>query len=131
MKEIKRPIIKDYFPNASLEDMQKVYVDNPELWSYIQSLDAYCDDLESKNLSQIRETINEIKTNKELKTKIKDLIFKNISQLEAVKILFGLMATGSTHRQKELFCQQSKSVIDFEISSLKSELDINGGNLPF
>ena len=45
---LERPNIKDYCSDASLSDMHSTYVSNQGIWKYLQSLDAYCDELESR-----------------------------------------------------------------------------------
>lgn len=48
-------------------------------------------------------------------------IDKNIIQLEAIKMLFDINATGSTHRQKVAFCQSAKKVIDLQIDLVNNQ----------
>lgn len=48
-------------------------------------------------------------------------IEKNICQLEAIKMLFDINVTGSTHRQKVAFCQSAKKVIDLQISEVYNQ----------
>lgn len=38
-----RPVIKDYFPEASLIDMHCLYLSNPELMAFINALENYID----------------------------------------------------------------------------------------
>jgi len=40
-----RPEITDYFTKGTLTDAHKAYINNPEMWSYIQALDRYIDSL--------------------------------------------------------------------------------------
>ena len=44
--------------------------------------------------------------------------FNFISQLNAIKLFFDVTEKGGTHRQKELFSQTAKSVIDNKIEEL-------------
>ena len=48
-------------------------------------------------------------------------IEKNICQLEAVKMLFDINVTGSTHRQKIAFCHSAKKVIDLQIDEVRNQ----------
>jgi cell division protein ZapA (FtsZ GTPase activity inhibitor) len=65
--------------------------------------------------------------------KTKEIMSNNIAQLHAVNMLFDLMTTGYTHRQKEQFCTQSKKVIELQIEKIKTEIRYltNGNDMPF
>jgi hypothetical protein len=69
----------------------------------------------------------------ELKKNFKEFISKNIAQLEAAKMLFDLNKTGFTHRQKDLYCNQAKKVMDIQIYEIKSQINmlLSGDDLPF
>ena len=65
-----------------------------------------------------------------------ELVLSQINKLEAVKMLFDVMASEtqySTHRMKHLFAGQSKVVIDIQIKELKDKLkfDFDETDLPF
>lgn len=48
-KALKRPVITEYMGDGfKLDKTHKMYLNNLELWNYIQALDEYCDNLESK-----------------------------------------------------------------------------------
>lgn len=74
-------------------------------------------DIKNEHISQLNDA--KIK-NSQMLDKMKEMIDTNVAQLEAVKMLFSLMKSGSTHRQKHLFCEQSRNVIDIQISEVKN-----------
>jgi hypothetical protein len=46
---MKKPEIINFFKKgATLEEVHKIYENNPELWAYIQAQDKYMDYLESE-----------------------------------------------------------------------------------
>ena len=48
-EEFKRPVITEFVSDGfKLNKAHKMYLNNLELWKYIQALDEYCDYLESK-----------------------------------------------------------------------------------
>jgi hypothetical protein len=53
-EELKRPVITEFMGNGfTLNKVHKQYLENLELWNYVQALDDYCDSLESK-LSEVQ-----------------------------------------------------------------------------
>jgi hypothetical protein len=56
---------------------------------------------------------------------------KQIARLEAVKMLFSVMESGGTHRQKRLFYHQALIVIDSEIKNLQNDKVSETEDLPF
>ena len=45
---MKRPLITEFMGDGfTLNKAHKQYLENLELWNYIQALDAYCDELEA------------------------------------------------------------------------------------
>lgn len=46
-EELERPVITEFMGDGfKLDKAHKMYLNNLELWNYIQALDAYCDELE-------------------------------------------------------------------------------------
>lgn len=46
---MERPLITEFMGDGfTLDKAHKQYLENLELWNYVQALDAYCDELESK-----------------------------------------------------------------------------------
>ena len=46
---LKRPVITEFMGDGFfLNKAHEQYLNNLELWHYVQTLDAYCDELESK-----------------------------------------------------------------------------------
>lgn len=46
---LRRPLITEFMgAGFTLKKAHKMYLNNIELWNYIQALDKYCDELESK-----------------------------------------------------------------------------------
>lgn len=46
---LERPVITEFMGDGfTLNKAHKQYLENLELWNYVQALDAYCDSLESK-----------------------------------------------------------------------------------
>lgn len=49
-KKTARPIFKDFFPEStSVGDIQKLFVEAPELYKYITALDNYIDEVETQD----------------------------------------------------------------------------------
>mgnify|MGYP005749625231 CR=1 FL=1 len=62
---MKRPTIDQFFPESTTpKDLNRVFLNNPELYRFIQALDGYIDWLESKVEDELRnEEITTLKTN--------------------------------------------------------------------
>jgi len=52
-------------------------------------------------------------------SEIRNVRLTQLSQMEAVKMLFDLMASGHTHRSKEMFVMHAKMVIDKQIEEIR------------
>jgi hypothetical protein len=45
---MERPVLKNFFKDKKLKDVQETYLKTPELYAYAQSLDNYADWLEER-----------------------------------------------------------------------------------
>lgn len=52
---MKRPEIKDFMPDETLNEVHKKFRNSPELYSYICALDAYIDYLEGEKPDSVPE----------------------------------------------------------------------------
>jgi hypothetical protein len=118
--------ISGYSPVTS-EDIVNIFYKyvTPEVEKHKTETEKICRGLEMQLQNRYQE-INRIWE------KFETQINKNIIQLEAVKILFDLMKSGITHRQKELFCDQAKTIIDIQIEKInQTKYTILEKDLPF
>lgn len=68
---------------------------------------------------------------REKESAISLLKLKQISQMEAVKILFSIMSSAFTHRQKQLFAEQANAILTSQINELSSTMNFTEVDLPF
>jgi predicted nucleic acid-binding Zn-ribbon protein len=91
------------------------------------------------NLDELKKIIskqnNELQSlridKKEMQKKMNEWVLTQISRLEAVKMLWGIMSGAGTHRQKAAFYEQALTVAQNEINELKKGVNINSDDLPF
>lgn len=78
----------------------------------------------SKWLFKYNELMNEVK---ELRKQSSDLKLENIAEMKASQMLFSIMDTGYTHREKRAFMVQANTIIEKKLSNklyqLKFKID--------
>jgi hypothetical protein len=51
---MERPVLKNFFKDKGLKDVQEAYLKSPELYAYAQSLDNYADWLEERYFTVLK-----------------------------------------------------------------------------
>jgi hypothetical protein len=121
------------------KQLQEEY--SKELNEWITKCEIYSsnNDLIRKINSELEALVSEKKTeisnltskNNYLIKQMNQWCSKQIARLEAVKMLFSVMESGGTHRQKRLFYHQALIVIDSEIKNLQNDKVSETEDLPF
>ena len=85
-----------------------------------------------KIVSKQNDELNSLRIDKkEMQKSMNEWVLKQISRLEAVQMLWSIMAGAGTHREKTAFYHQALTVVQSEINDLKRGVNINSDDLPF
>lgn len=85
-----------------------------------------------KIVSKQNDELNSLRIDKkEMQKSMNEWVLKQISRLEAVQMLWSIMAGAGTHREKSAFYHQALTVVQSEINDLKRGVNINSDDLPF
>lgn len=85
-----------------------------------------------KIVSKQNDELNSLRIDKkEMQKSMNVWVLKQISRLEAVQMLWSIMAGAGTHREKTAFYHQALTVVQSEINDLKRGVNINSDDLPF
>jgi hypothetical protein len=68
---------------------------------------------------------------KQMQKQMNEWCSTQVARLEAVKMLWSIMDSGGSHRQKRLFYHQAVIVLESEINELKRGVIVNSDDLPF
>lgn len=83
-------------------------------------------------VSRQSDELNSLKIDKkEMQKSMNEWVLKQIARLEAVQMLWSIMAGAGTHREKAAFYHQALTVVQSEINELKRGVNINSDDLPF
>lgn len=85
-----------------------------------------------KIVSKQNDELNSLRIDKkEMQKSMNEWVLKQISRLEAVQMLWSIIAGAGTHREKTAFYHQALTVVQSEINDLKRGVNNNSDDLPF
>lgn len=121
------------------KQMQEEYT--KELNEWITRCEKYSTEKDSltESLSDVKKIVckknDELfklkKEKKQMQKQMNEWVSKQVARLEAVKMLWSIMDSGGSHRQKRLFMNQATIILQSEINELKRGVIVNSDELPF